>query len=88
MIDDELDTCGCCEGIAPRTPRYNRPGKPAVDYRLYTHGTFLQRMIAHLPTQSIPDGRNAGSRPLSALTTRSTDDPTIAILCSRSTRSG
>jgi hypothetical protein len=80
MIDDELDTCGCCEGIAPRTPRYNRPGKPAVDYRLDTHGTFLQRMIARLPTQAIPDGRNAGSRPLSALTTRSTDDPTIAIL--------
>ena len=80
MIDDELDTCGCCEGIAPRTPRYNRPGKPAIDYRLDTHGTFLQRMIARLPTQSIPDGRNAGSRSLCALTTRSTDDPTIAIL--------
>jgi hypothetical protein len=80
MIDDELDTCGCCEGIAPRTPRYNRPGKPAVEYRLDTHGTFLQRMIAHLHTQSIPEGKNAGSRPLTALTTRATDDPAIAIL--------
>jgi hypothetical protein len=80
MKDSELDICGCCEGIAPRAPRYNRPGKSAIDYRLDTHGMFLRRMIARLHTQSIPDGRNAGSRPLSALTTRSTDDPSIAML--------
>ena len=78
--DTKLDTCGCCEGIMPRTPRYNRPGKPAIDYRLDTHTMFLRRMIARLHTQSIPDGKNAGSRPLTALTTRATDDPAIAIL--------
>lgn len=78
--DTELDTCGCCEGIMPRTPRYNRPRKPAIDYRLDTHGMFLRRMIARLHTQTIPGGKNAGSRPLTALTTRATDDPTIAIL--------
>lgn len=76
----KLDICGCCEGITPRTPRHNRPGKPAIDYRLDTHGMFLRRMIARLPIQSIPHGKNAGSRPLSALTTHSTDDPTIAIM--------
>jgi predicted phage baseplate assembly protein len=80
MKDDKLNTCGCCEGIAPRTSRYNRPGKSAIDYRLDTHGMFLRRMIARLPTQSVPDGRNAGSRPLSALAVRSTDDPAIAML--------
>lgn len=78
--DTKLDTCGCCEGIMPRTPRYNRPGKPAIDYRLDTHTMFLRRMIAHLHTQSIPEGKNAGSRPLTALTTRATDDPAIAIM--------
>jgi hypothetical protein len=41
---------------------------------------FLRRMIARLHTQTIPGGKNAGSRPLTALTTRATDDPTIAIL--------
>ncbi len=80
-IDDtKLDTCGCCEGIMPRTPRYNRPGKPAIDYRLDTHTMFLRRMIARLHTQSIPEGKNAGSRPLTTLTTRATDDPAIAIM--------
>lgn len=78
--DTKLDTCGCCEGIMPRTRRYNRPGKPAIDYRLDTHTMFLRRMIARLHTQSIPDGKNAGSRPLTALTTRATDDPAIAIM--------
>ena len=78
--DTKLDTCGCCEGIMPRTPRYNRPGKPAIDYRFDTHTMFLRRMIARLHTQSIPEGKNAGSRPLTALTTRATDDPAIAIM--------
>jgi hypothetical protein len=41
---------------------------------------FLRRMIARLHTQTIPGGKNAGSRPLTALTTRATDDPAIAIL--------
>ena len=76
----KLDICGCCEGITPRTRRYNRPGKPAIDYRLDTHGMFMRRMIASIPTQLIPDGENKGSRPLGALAVRSTDDPTIAIL--------
>lgn len=78
--DIKLDTCGCCEGIKPRPPRYNTPGKPALNYRLDTHTHFLRRMMALLHIQSIPDGVNAGSRPLSALTTRSGDDPSIAVL--------
>ncbi|PXF58098.1 MAG: putative baseplate assembly protein [Candidatus Methanogaster sp.] len=78
--DTKLDTCGCCEGIMPRTPRYNRPRKPAIDYRLDTHTMFLRRMITRLHTQSILEGKNAGDRPLTALTTRATDDPAIAIM--------
>ena len=80
LDDIELDTCRCCEGIKPRTPRYNTPGKPALNYRLDTHTHFLRRMMALLHIQSIPDGVNEGSRPLSALTTRSSDDPAIAIM--------
>jgi hypothetical protein len=78
--DSKLDTCRCCEEIKPRPPRYNSPGKPALNYRLDTHTHFLHRMMALLHMQAIPDGVNEGSRPLNALTTRSSDDPAIAIL--------
>jgi hypothetical protein len=37
-------------------------------------------MLARLPQQQIPDGPKQGSRPLAALTTRDSDDPTIALL--------
>ncbi len=61
-----------------RTP--NRPGLPAINYRLGTQSIFLRRMLARLPYQDIPGGPNAGARPLLSLTTRSTTDPSIALL--------
>jgi hypothetical protein len=74
----KLDTCGCC-GAPPAKPVIeNRPGLPALSYRLGTHGDFFARMVADLPTQSVPD--NAGARPLAPLSTRSTGDPAIALL--------
>ncbi len=74
----KLDTCGCC-GTPPATPAIgNRPGLPALSYRLGTHADFFARMVADLPTQSPPD--NAGARPLAPLSTRSTGDPAIALL--------
>lgn len=58
----------------------NRPGLPAISYRLGTQSIFLRRMLARLPYQKIPSGPNASSRPLLSLTTRSTTDPSIALL--------
>lgn len=78
--DPTLDTCGCCETADPPPILYNRPGLPVLAYRIGTHGSFLQRMMARLSTTALPDGDYAGERPLSALTTRSTDDPAIALL--------
>ncbi len=80
--DDEkkLDTCGCCEGTTPQERHYNRPGQPVISYRLGTHSTFLDRMKERLSNKRIPDGKNKDSKPLNKLTTRSPDDPSIAIL--------
>ncbi|MFE4748969.1 putative baseplate assembly protein [Streptomyces mirabilis] len=56
----------------PRTPlpRTNPPGRPTVDYRVGTHGTFLDTMRAALSR----DPRLAG------LHTRDADDPSLALL--------
>jgi len=78
--EKKLDTCGCCEGTTPQERHYNRPGQPAISYRLGTHSTFLSRMKERISKKTIPDGKNEGSKPLRKLTTRSTDDPSIAIL--------
>jgi hypothetical protein len=75
-----LDTCGCCEAGVPEPVLNNPPGLTALAYRLGTHPTFLQRLLARLPAQSIPDGPNQGARPLAALTTRASDDPAVALL--------
>ena len=74
-----LDVCGCCDADVPRPELYNRPGLPALAYRIATHSSALRRMLAALPAQSAaPDDNSA--RPLAALTTRSGDDPAIALL--------
>ena len=67
-------TCGCCEGIAIAVPQptANRPGLPALAYRVGTHATFLETMIARLSSSDFPA--------LAALTTRAPADPSIALL--------
>jgi uncharacterized phage protein gp47/JayE len=65
-------SCGCCDGVHTVTPApvYNRPGLPALSYRVGTHGGFRESMLARL-----------SSRPaLAGLTTREPDDPAIALL--------
>ena len=66
--------CGCCEGIEKLTPLSvaNRPGLDALRYRVGTHATFLETMLAYLSSQDYPGLRN--------LTTRETSDPAIALL--------
>jgi predicted phage baseplate assembly protein len=79
--EQKLDPCGCCESkVSLPEKHYNRPGQPALAYRIGTHSSFLRRMLASLPKEAIAAGPKRGARPLAALTTRSTDDPAIAFL--------
>jgi hypothetical protein len=80
--------CGCCAGIAPVTPEpeANRPGLSALVYRVGTHESFLETMLVRLTTLCIEVSPVDGSpsfvtRPLAGkLTTRTLDDPSIALL--------
>jgi len=54
----------------------NRPGLGALAWRVGTHGSFLETMFARLASVDV-DG---GVRPLAALTERSVEDPSIALL--------
>jgi hypothetical protein len=49
------ETCGCCEGIQILTqrPTANRPGLSALNYRVGTHGAFLETMKARLTTMTV-----------------------------------
>jgi len=69
-----LAGCGCCERIHVVTPVaiYNRPGLPALAYRVGTHGRFLATMLARLSTRD--------HLMLRALRTRDRHDPSIALL--------
>lgn len=79
MSDDEQDTCGCCEKTdALELKHYNQPGQSVISYRIGTHAFFMQRMLARLSSQSIPDNKDL--RPLTSLTSRESDDPSIALL--------
>ena len=66
--------CGCCAGIAVETPEVelNRPGLPAVSYRVGTWARFKDSMLARLSSSDYPA--------LQSLKTRENDDFTIAFL--------
>jgi len=63
--------CGCCggTGMTPPPVQENRPGLDALSYRLGTHASFLDSMLARLT-----------SIRLTQLTTRDPADPAIALL--------
>lgn len=67
-----LDTCGCCKGTEPLTPASleNPHGLSAIAYRIGTHTTFKETMLARL----------SRPRELHSLTTRESDDPSIALV--------
>jgi hypothetical protein len=66
--------CDCCQGISTSTPKalINRPGLPAIQYRIGTHGSFKRSMLARLSSGNYPA--------LSRLMTRKDDDFSIALL--------
>jgi hypothetical protein len=79
--------CGCCEGVSMVTPVAidNRPGLPALAYRVGTQAQFLETMQARLSTITVeglgPDGQTMETwRPLQGLTTRDRGDLSIALL--------
>lgn len=78
--DAKPDTSSCSEGNEGREPRYNRPGKPAISYRIDTHSGFMRRMRDKLHFQQTEDGSDENDRPLLHLHTLSNDDPAIALL--------
>ena len=73
-------SCGCCAGTGSADPpaHDNRPGLAALAYRIGTHASFLDAMLARLASLPAPDG--GGASPLKALTTRARTDPAIALL--------
>lgn len=78
--------CGCCEGVSIVTPEstYNRPGLSAINYRIGTHGSFLETMTARLTgyyLENLDDQDQLKKQyPLQGLTTRDGDDPALAML--------
>lgn len=80
--------CGCCAGVEVVTPQpeANRPGLPALSYRLGTYATFVESMIARLSNLYIDVPASPGSTtlkriyPLQNLTTRELNDPSISLL--------
>jgi predicted phage baseplate assembly protein len=70
--EQRLNRCGCCKGIERLTPEllFNRPGLERLVYRIGTHASFKESMLAELST--LPR--------LRALTTRQDDDLGIAML--------
>jgi Baseplate J-like protein/Repeat of unknown function (DUF346) len=76
----KLNSCGCCQGEPDLVTINNRPGLSALAYRIGTYGLFFQRMLDQIHSYSIPDGSATPPHPLAALTTRSEDDPAIALL--------
>jgi predicted phage baseplate assembly protein len=76
----QIDTCGCCADEAPAPSVYNPPGQDALAWRIGTWPTFLDRMKARLYRQEVTLDDGTTPRPLTALTTRASDDPTLALL--------
>lgn len=60
--------CDCCEGIEPTTPEstYNRSGLSALSFRIGTHSSFFETMLANLPRDQVG--------------VREPSDPTIGLL--------
>ena len=86
------DTCGCCEGSETVTPLtiFNRPGLAFLRRRVGEYPDFYETLLSRITTQWVdietgqagPHGEMLLERlfPLRALRTRSSDDPTIALL--------
>ena len=80
MAHASLCTCGCCDPQPDARVTTNPPGLNAIAYRIGTHPDVLRQLLTRLPTEAAEDGTQPIHYPLAALTTRSSDDPAIAVL--------
>ena len=73
MSDPQSMNCGCCTSIDAETPVRidNPPGLPAIRYRTGDYARFRELLLARLSSADLPA--------LAKLTTRDTDDFTIAL---------
>ena len=77
----KLDSCGCCGEEVIENDIYNRPGLDEIEYRVGEYGKFFTAMLERLPKEIVEDAVTGKSKkPLFDLTTRSKDDPIIALL--------
>jgi predicted phage baseplate assembly protein len=74
------NSCGCERCRRAPSGIYNRPGLPSISYRLGTHPTFVRRLLSRLPFFPVDLGGGNVVRPLADLTTRETDDPSVALV--------
>jgi hypothetical protein len=80
MDSSRLDGCHCCEGLSERDPVRNDPGLPALRYRVDTQPGFYARMLQSLPLARADASEADSPRPLARLLSRSSDDPTVALV--------
>jgi hypothetical protein len=75
------DANGCCQAPAAPTPEeiINRPGLPAIRYRVGTYSSFRQAMIERSAAIEVGDGEKT-AWPLRDWTTRASDDYGVALL--------
>jgi hypothetical protein len=75
-----LNACDCCEGLQEPPAVSNDPGLPALRYRVDTQPGFYARMLQSLPLVPADPTAPDAPRPLAALLTRASDDPTVALV--------
>ncbi|MCB9765339.1 MAG: putative baseplate assembly protein [Alphaproteobacteria bacterium] len=73
------DSTCCDETTTDEVVIDNLPQLSAIEYRVGRWSTIYDRLLSRLTSQEIEDGDNEGERPLAALTTRTEDDPTMAL---------
>ena len=78
--DTSLNDCGCCASLNEPPPVRNGPGLPALRYRVDTQPGFYARMLQSLPITPADASKPDSPRPLARLLTRSSDDPTVALV--------
>lgn len=77
----DADCCGACERDDALDEHENPAGLSAIGYRIGNYGRFLARMSGWISRQSAdPNEPTARERPLEDLTTRASDEPTIALM--------
>lgn len=76
---DRRDPCRDEEAEPRDARKQNLPGQSSIDYRLGTHGTFLEGMLRRLPYVQVPQDEGS-TAPLAKLLTQAKDDPAIALL--------